>query len=239
MARDIKVIPKTGDVAASNLPTIEFHGKDASTIVKVVDDNGDVRYEGTLGDLLSIIDGEPLGLIWAAQDVTGLSVIEAYNTGKVILGRPLQEDFKIDETDGKTVIQGEKLKVIQEATLTLNGVQIGNLNSSPQEIVAAPSAGKAIQVVSASYKSVFDTAAFATNTNMRLIGSGLTREQMGTDIAHTASLVQLFSVVNTLADQVNVADGVALDVDVSSGNPTGGAAGSSITITVQYVIIDV
>ncbi len=237
MARDIKVIPKTGDVAASNLPTIEFHGKDASTIVKVVDDNGDIRYEGTLGDLLSIIDGEPLGLIWAAQDVSGLSVIEAYNTGKVIAGRPLQDDFKIDETDGKTVIQGEKLKVIQEATLTLSGVQIGNLNSSPQEIVAAPSAGKAIQVVSASYKSVFDTAAFATNTNMRLISAA--SSQFETDIAHTASVVQSFTQSTQAVDSVSLADGAALDVDVSSGNPTGGAAGSSITITVQYVIIDV
>jgi len=237
MARDIKVIPKTGDVAASNLPTIEFHGKDASTIVKVVDDNGDIRYAGTLGDLLSVIDGEPLGLIWAAQDVSGLSVIEAYNTGKVILGRPLQDDFKIDEADGKTVVQGEKLKVIQEATLTLNGTQVGSLNSSPQEIVAAPSAGKAIQVVSASYKYTFDTAAFATNTNMRLISAAT--PQFETGISHTASVVQSFTQSNQAVDSVSLSAAAALDVDVSSGNPTGGAAGSSITITVQYVIIDV
>lgn len=146
--------------------------------------------------------------------------------------------------DGSAVFGSETLKVIQEATLSLLGSDsIGSLFTSPQVIVAAPASGKAIQVISASMKYTFDTAAFTSSTNMRLIVSGLTYEQASTSIAHTASVLQTLKIMNytdfTPVDKINMAEALPLRVDVETGNPSGGSLSSVITIKVQYVIIDV
>lgn len=97
MPRDIKITPKIGDVSAGGEPTQRFQGLNAGPIKFVVNDDGSVTLTAdSFGDLMTFLADEPGGLIWAASDKTGLSVIKAFNTGRVVMGRPLFNDVEID-----------------------------------------------------------------------------------------------------------------------------------------------
>ena len=61
------------------------------------------------------------------------------------------------------------------------------LNSVPVEIVAAPGAGFAIQVLSASMRMIFNSAGYTTNTTLQLISSSAGTEEQFTFAAGALS----------------------------------------------------
>jgi hypothetical protein len=118
-----------------------------------------------------------------------------------------------------------------------SGIECIHLNTTPIEIVAAPGAGYAIEVISASMKMVYVSATYATNTSLELITAGATNSQASTVIKNSASTIRRFADATTLASATatQLVENAALNVTVASGDPTAGD--SDITVYCTYRII--
>jgi hypothetical protein len=130
---------------------------------------------------------------------------------------------------------------IYEAELSIATAAVLTLNATPLDIVAAPGAGYAIEVISATYGATYNSVAYATNTQLQLIASGATISQflLSSALTFTASgkwkLYQYSSAFGATSTQV--IENTALQVKVSTGNPTAG--NSDIKVYVLYRIITV
>jgi len=144
-----------------------------------------------------------------------------------------------NQADGVLWTRGDSgIECIQgTAKLTIATADVLHLNTTPIEIVAAPGAGYAIEVISASMKMVYNSATYATNTSLELITAGATNSQASTVIKNSASTIRRFADATTLASATatQLVDNAALNVTVASGDPTAGD--SDITIYVTYRII--
>jgi hypothetical protein len=98
-------------------------------------------------------------------------------------------------------------------------------------------AGYAIEVVSASVKIDFNSAAYATNTFIQLIVNGATTAQYGGGIlnATVATTKKLPEISTTSATTTQLITNAALQVSTLTGNPTAGD--SDITVFVNYRLI--
>jgi hypothetical protein len=144
-----------------------------------------------------------------------------------------------NQADGVLWTRGDSgIECIQgTAKLTIATADVLTLNTTPIEIVAAPGAGYAIEVISASMKMVYNSATYATNTSLELLTAGATNSQASTVIKNSASTIRRFADATTLASATatQLVDNAALNVTVASGDPTAGD--SDITIYVTYRII--
>jgi len=144
-----------------------------------------------------------------------------------------------NQADGVLWTRGDSgIECIQgTAKLTIASADVLHLNTTPIEIVAAPGAGYAIEVISASMKMVYNSATYATNTSLELITAGATNSQASTVIKNSASTIRRFADATTLASATatQLVDNAALNVTVASGDPTAGD--SDITVYVTYRII--
>jgi hypothetical protein len=144
-----------------------------------------------------------------------------------------------NQADGVLWTRGDSgIECIQgTAKLTIATADVLQLNTTPIEIVAAPGAGYAIEVISASMKMVYVSATYATNTSLELITAGATNSQASTVIKNSASTIRRFADATTLASATatQLVENAALNVTVASGDPTAGD--SDITIYVTYRII--
>jgi hypothetical protein len=127
--------------------------------------------------------------------------------------------------------------IVRDASLTIVTADVLHLNTTPIEIVSAPGAGYAIEVISASMKMVYNSATYATNTSLELLTAGATNSQASTVIKNSASTIRRFADATTLASATatQLVDNAALNVTVASGDPTAGD--SDITVYVTYRII--
>ena len=144
-----------------------------------------------------------------------------------------------NQADGVLWTRGDSgIECIQgTAKLTIATADVLHLNTTPIEIVAAPGAGYAIEVISASMKMVYVSATYATNTSLELITAGATNSQASTVIKNSASTIRRFADATTLASATatQLVENAALNVTVASGDPTAGD--SDITVYVTYRII--
>jgi len=145
----------------------------------------------------------------------------------------------VDDNDGVNVsqIDGLEVPVVKEAALAIATADVLTLNATPIEIVAAPGAGFAIEVLSASMKMTYNSVAYATNTRLELIVSGVAVvSQILFSSAVLSSAANVFSGLGSVQQaSSNMLDNAALNVQVQSGNPTAGD--SDIKIYVTYRII--
>ena len=144
-----------------------------------------------------------------------------------------------NQADGVLWTRGDSgIECIQgTAKLTIASADVLHLNTTPIEIVDAPGAGYAIEVISASMKMVYNSATYATNTSLELLTAGATNSQASTVIKNSASTIRRFADATTLASATatQLVENAALNVTVASGDPTAGD--SDITIYVTYRII--
>ena len=125
--------------------------------------------------------------------------------------------------------------VVKEASLTIATADVLKLNATPIEIIAAPGAGFAIEVLSASIRVVFNTTAYATNTGISLMAATTTEQQTDSEINQTANAFTQFEPNSGAPDEVQIVENQPIRVFVQSGNPTAGD--SDIKIYVTYRII--
>jgi len=129
---------------------------------------------------------------------------------------------------GIECIQGSAKVVIPTA-------QVLTLNSAPVQLVAAPGAGYAIEVLSASLQITFNSVAYATNTNLQLYANGSSEIQTSNSINQVADAFSKFEPEIGATGSIQFVGNEPLMVDVSGGDPTAGD--SDITIYVTYRII--
>ena len=127
---------------------------------------------------------------------------------------------------------------IQQISLT--NAQILTLYTAP--ILAISATGKAKEVImpiSATMSYTRAVASYATNTELDLIHYGSSNAILKTSIAGGASTFSPFisAVSATPSGTVFVAN-ADLNIFVPLGNPTGGNVGSSIKITIAYMILE-
>ena len=123
------------------------------------------------------------------------------------------------------------------ASLTIASADVLTLNTKPITIVGAV-AGYAIEVISASMKIDFNSAAYATNTTLTLITSGATEAQADNSIDASVARTGKFRHRYTSgapATTTQIITNADLQVSVDSGDPTAGD--SDITIHVNYRLI--
>jgi hypothetical protein len=128
---------------------------------------------------------------------------------------------------------------VQAAELSIPTASVLTLNATPLDIVAAPGAGYAIEVISATYGATYNSVAYATYTQLQLITAGATIAQYNipSGLTFTASgkwqMYQYSSAFGATSTQV--IENAALQVKVATGNPTAG--NSDIKVYVLYRII--
>ena len=135
---------------------------------------------------------------------------------------------------------------LQYAVTTIASADVLTLSTIPVELVPAPGAGKAIQVVSASASMVYGTVPYATNGTLYLMTDATTATApqfavsqnsflFGT-VTRAVNFIPL-SVSPLAVTDLQIVDNKPLEAWVFFGNPTAGD--SDITINVVYKIIDV
>mgnify|MGYP003653824338 CR=1 FL=1 len=128
---------------------------------------------------------------------------------------------------------------VQAASLSIPTASVLTLFATPLEIVAAPSSGYAIQVVSASCLITYNSVAYATNTRLQLItDTASVGQTQGTSTILAATTTRTSHINNTIeptAGQTQIIAAKSLKVQVMTGNPTAG--NSDIKVYVLYRII--
>lgn len=126
------------------------------------------------------------------------------------------------------------------ATPSMTSAQILNSNTTPVTLIAAPGAGKYIQLISVVCHSKFLTAAYATNLAGRLRYVGSTP----VIVSFTAGLIlgQAISVFIEGVMQITTTGAStftnsAVEYFTATGNPTAG--GGSFQWYITYLILDV
>jgi hypothetical protein len=143
-----------------------------------------------------------------------------------------------NQADGVLWTRGDSgIECIQgTAKLTIASADVLTLNTTPIEIVAAPGVGYAIEVISASVKIDFNSAAYATNTILQLTADGATPSQVKWASGVLATSSDLFvKSIESSTTSPQIIENADLNVTVNSGNPTAGD--SDITVYVTYRII--
>jgi hypothetical protein len=168
--------------------------------------------------------------VWGIGNTTGTTSLLIQDSGGT-------QTFAVRD-DGSAVVGSETLKVVQEATITLNQSQILNLSGSPQVILAAPPSGKAIQTIGGSFVYTFDTNPYTANTQLIIIISGASLSQMTSNHGQTSSGIGTCNDFQWGGDNFNMVDGSPLMIGVGGANPEGGGASSALKFIIQYVIID-
>lgn len=129
--------------------------------------------------------------------------------------------------------------VARSVSLTIASADVLTLNGTPLTLIAAPGAGKAIELLFFSTEVEYGTAAYATNTTLQLITDTATTPQ-GSDQDILLSTVSRVlrgraATVSGTSDTMLI-ENKALLVKVATGNPTAGD--SDITIRAYYRVIN-
>ena len=126
---------------------------------------------------------------------------------------------------------------VMSASLSIPTASVLTLNTTPLEIVAAPAAGYAIEVISFSMSLNYNSAAYATNTTLILITDTANTYQASTLIKNTTTSIRRGVINSTPASATTnqLIAGKSLKVSVDSGNPTAG--NSDIKVYVLYRLI--
>lgn len=149
------------------------------------------------------------------------------------------DNQKVSE-DNIMIVDGNKMSNcrVQCASLTIPTAEVLTLNSVPVEIVAAPGAGYAVQVINAAFNIDFNSVAYATNTTLEVVTNTATTAQVKCEITSTSNQFgTLSSAVIGNPTETQIIENAALNVSVQTGDPTAG--NSDIEIKVLYRIISV
>lgn len=123
-------------------------------------------------------------------------------------------------------------------SLVIPTASVLTLFATPIEIVAAPGAGYAIEVISASMKLTYNSIAYATNTALAIYTDtgSLTSPQILFNSATLASSSDVFTSRGIAGSSATtIIENKSIKVGVQTGNPTAGD--SDIKVYVQYRII--
>ena len=123
--------------------------------------------------------------------------------------------------------------------LDIPSAQVLTLNSSPVAFGLNVPSGYAVHLLSVTMLALFNSVAYATNTNISVRAVGVTDAQAkGTSyLSFTANTFVPLAIQSGGPNGIMYADGADVEVFVAAGNPTAGD--SDITIYLTYVLIPI
>jgi len=124
---------------------------------------------------------------------------------------------------------------ILTAKVTVSSAEILALNSVNKTLIAAPGAGKVIEVIGLSFKYNYLTAAYATHTTLNLLYNTTSVATFSGIIDQTSNKLKLTSGVDLAVVDTSTLESHALSLSIASGVPTGG--GGSLDVYITYRII--
>ena len=214
------------------------HGRASSGVVITGEDN-------------IVQDGASGVVIHGYNNTVGFGNKNLFIQGSRNTIAPNLENISLINSDGQTItesnvsyfndakfIRANNTGVIYSASLSIPTASVLTLFATPLDIVAAPGAGYAIEVVAASFYSAFVSAAYATNTTMQLINDTATTAQFDVLINYTVTNHRKFGTVALTAGgaaATQIIENKSLKIKVASGNPTAG--NSALNIYLLYRII--
>jgi hypothetical protein len=138
-----------------------------------------------------------------------------------------------------TTLAGNQDYGVRLAKGTLTSGQVLTLNTAPITVIAAPGAGKMINILSVATKLTFGTAAYAANTQLSLkyVGAAYNACTDASILVSGASrTLRWDQVVSTAASATNtqMLENAGVQITVNTGNPTTGD--SSLDYYIYYVI---
>jgi len=179
---------------------------------------GSVAGQMLIGDGTDVISVAPSGAF--TMSAAGVATIPAGYVTTAMLASP-----------GSTLL---------EASLTIVAANVLLLNGTPLTIIAAPGAGKYIEIISASASMTFVSAAYATNTTLQLINSGAGTAQFnntGALIGTVTKNTNFVPATAAAAGATQATTNTAVTVSVATGNPTAGD--SILKVMVCYRIVTI
>lgn len=122
------------------------------------------------------------------------------------------------------------------AEISLTSNQIKALNGTPIQLVAAPGAGKAIQLIQVNGQMSFLTAAYATHTELDINYHGQSTGPLkNTTLLPISSGILIDSFVGGAQSQL--LSNTAVDVAVPGGNPATGAGTLRLYVTYRVLTL--
>ena len=117
---------------------------------------------------------------------------------------------------------------------SLTTAQIGQLNTTPIKLVAAPGAGKVIVPISVVIRYNYGTAGMTGNRTLDIVQGSTSLYQWSNVLDDTSTSIRLASDVSN--DAV-LTENEALSIKVPSGNPTVGTSTSTVDVYTYYRIL--
>ncbi len=126
------------------------------------------------------------------------------------------------------------------STTSLSSADILALNDTPIEIIPAPGAGKVIQVLSVTGALTFDSAAYATHTELDIIDTtsgDVLFEDTGTLLAATGDIVAQVEANGNSHVALEVTENGSVSATVATGNPATGDGTLKIYATYKIITL--
>jgi hypothetical protein len=195
------------------------------------------EFDFAIASGVTISAGEIVYYDSAANRVTNVTPAAGFKLGKAVYGGT--------GTAGGTVVARiliNEIEDVRETVVTLTNAQVKTLYSAPVSVIAAPGAGKFIQIVDVQGKLNYATAGFdAVGTGDDLVlkytnasgGTAATLETTGW-LDATADAYQLGIAASTVKPVANA----AVVAHILAGEIFTSAGGGSVTLKIKYRVID-
>lgn len=208
-----------------------------------------VNANNTGGGQLQLVANN-VGWTWPNADVGGALISDGFGNlsfgqlpltsgnifvgsgGNLATGVAMSGDATISNTGVVSVDDSIK---VYTTKVSLNSAQILDLNVTPQQLVAAPGAGKAIQVLDVAASYTFVTTAYDTNVTLEVYAN------LGSPaFTNTASLVDVGNSVrrfNNTFGNAFMSENTSVKIDVDTANPLNGDGTLDIYTTYKIITL--
>lgn len=229
--------------------TVRQFAKDIEDSTFFLKDNA---FNGAAGIYLNISDTTGLKTVVTASVVVGPLIFYRDSSGnlnsyQLVAGtdaeslpnvvRPNDYDGTLNQKVWKIARPTPSVSAtIQIATVTVTSAQLLALYTTPINLIPTPGAGNIIQILSAVWHYVYATAAYATNTDIRIEYGTLAGNPNYIDLNGVISQTTDMWGTGSMPDASVAADlrNLPMQLKVVSGNPTAG--GGYINFVIAYTI---
>lgn len=136
----------------------------------------------------------------------------------------------IDITGNVISATGGQATTLQTVKVSLSSAQILNSFTTPIELIAAPGAGKMVNLISVSFGATYNSATYATNTTGRIKIGAVSATNLSLAFAASGQ-TYLALLATTIGDLENV----NVNFSTDTGNPTAGDG--TIDLYLSFVVI--
>jgi hypothetical protein len=170
---------------------------------------------------------------------TSISQLPSATTAEIADGAKIIINTTDNETKSTTLttFRNTYLGDVQAVDLLIVTADVLTLNGTPIELIAAQGAATYVELLSATVRVKYNSAAYATNTTLQLTTSGASVSQYELDVldATVDTGRKLTETTTATAGNTQLISNTAVNVTVSGGNPTAGDSDIHIYATFRVL----